>query len=134
VFEEHLAASYTHSAEAVHPRGLLMAHVGGPIRQLLPLLNDCGVDCVEGIAGPPQSDASLAEARTASGKGLCLWGGIPQDYLLATHSEKEFKEVLHRTAAEAEEDPAMILGIADRVPVEAQIERIKEIPLLLQGD
>jgi hypothetical protein len=134
VFAEHLAASYSHSAETVHPQGLLMVHLGGPIRQLLKPLNECGVDCAEGIAGPPQSDASLAEARAAAGKGLCLWGGIPQDYLLSNHSEEEFKEAVQRAAAEAREDPAIILGIADRVPVDAQIERIKEIPLLLRED
>jgi hypothetical protein len=128
MFDEHLADSYSHTAEAVHSHGFLTVHAGGPIRLLLKALKGCGVDCVEGIAGPPQSDASLAEARTAAGKDLCLWGGIPQDYLLATHSYDEFTKAVQQASAEAREDPSVILGVADRVPVDAEIDRIREIP------
>ena len=46
-----------------------------------------GVDVVEGVAPPPQSDATLAEARAAAGPDLILWGGIPQDLLLPEHDE-----------------------------------------------
>ena len=44
-------------------QNLLRVHIGGPGKRLLPLLADAGVDGVEWIAGAPQSDASIKEAR-----------------------------------------------------------------------
>ena len=84
VFREQMAESYRRTAEAAHAQDKrLVVHAGGPVRRLLPLLAAAGVDVVEGVAPPPQSDATLAEARAAAGPDLILWGGIPQDLLLA---------------------------------------------------
>jgi hypothetical protein len=134
VFEEHLASSYSQTAKLIQPGGLLMVHVGGPVRQLLGALNACGLDCVEGIAGPPQSDASLAEARAAAGPGLCLWGGIPQDFLLSAHKEEDYNQAVRLAIEEAQKDRSVILGIADRVPVDAQIHRIEELAKIVSPD
>ena len=77
-FEQHLSAGYTRTAQAAPGPGKhLVVHVGGPARHLLAPLAACGVDAIEGIAGPPQGDASLAEARELAGPDLTLWGGIP---------------------------------------------------------
>ncbi len=71
IFRDLFAGSYRRSAESAHRYGKpLVVHVGGPIRKILPLLTEAGVDGVEGIAGPPQSDATLAEARQLAGPGL----------------------------------------------------------------
>ena len=84
VFREQMAESYRRTADAAHAQDKrLVVHAGGPVRRLLPLLAAAGVDVVEGVAPPPQSDATLAEARAAAGPDLILWGGIPQDLLLA---------------------------------------------------
>ena len=135
VFREHFAGSYRRSIEAAHRRGKpLVVHVGGPIRRILPLLAEAGVDGVEGIAGPPQSDATLAEARQLAGPGITLWGGIPQDLLQDIHAPEAFEagvaEALRQTAG----DSRMILGVADRVPVDAEFARLQALPELLQNE
>ena len=85
-----MAASYHATAEAAHAAGKsLVVHTGGPRLRLLPLLAETGVDVVEGIAPPPQGDATLVEARAAT-PDLMLWGGIPQDYLMDARTEDEF--------------------------------------------
>jgi hypothetical protein len=124
-FEQHLAPSYARTAEAVHVQGkYLLVHAGGPIRHLLAPLAAAGMDGVEGVAGPPQSDATLAEARALAGPDLTLWGGIPQDFTLGTHDRAVFEAAVRQAAQEAQNDGRMILGVADRVPVDADVDRI----------
>lgn len=131
-FEQHLGAGYARTAETAHRHGKpLVVHVGGPVRHLLAPLAACGVDVIEGIAGPPQGDASLAEARQLAGPDLTLWGGIPQDLLLPTHDQAAFETAVAQAAWQAARDPRVLIGIADRVPVDADITRLRALPHLL---
>ena len=128
VFREQLAPNYRRTADALHAAGKsLVVHVGGPVKRLLPLLAAAGVDAVEGIAPAPQSDATLAEARTVAGPALTLWGGIPQDYLIAERTTEEFERAVAEAIAQAAGDPRMILGVADRVPVDADLGRLQAL-------
>jgi hypothetical protein len=133
VFREQMAESYRRSSAAAHAQGKqLVVHAGGPVRRLLPLLAQAGVDAVEGVAPPPQSDATLAEARSAAGPDLILWGGIPQDLLLPEHDQAEFEAAVRDAAAQAAADGRMIVGIADRVPVGADIARLQTLARLIE--
>jgi hypothetical protein len=127
-FDRHLAASYSRSAGIVHQYDKhLLVHAGGPIRHLLAPLAAAGVDGVEGIAGPPQSDTTLAEARTLVGPAFTLWGGIPQDTVLNTYDREAYGDAVERAVREASGDARTILGVADRVPVDADLDRLQAI-------
>jgi hypothetical protein len=133
VYREHMAESYRRTAEIAHGHDKrLVVHAGGPMRRLLPLLAEAGVDAVEGVAPPPQGDASLAEARVAVGPDLILWGGIPQDYLSPARDQGEFEAAVREAARQAASDDRAILGVADRVPVDADPARLQAIPQLIQ--
>jgi hypothetical protein len=134
IFRQHLADSYRNSAETLHQQNkCLVVHVGGPVKGLLAALAEAGVNGVEGIAGPPQGDLTLAQAREIAGAGLTLWGGIPQDLLLDAHSNDKFETAVEKAVREAQGDSRMILGVADRVPVEAELSRLEAIPALVEG-
>jgi hypothetical protein len=134
VFEESLAPSYSRAASAFHAAGTgVVVHVGGPAARLLPGLAACGVDCVEGVCGPPQGDSTLAEARSAAGPGLVLWGGIPQDVLLSSCSDVEFRSAAAQAFSQAAGDPGIVLGVADRVPAQALLERLAELVRMGRG-
>jgi hypothetical protein len=125
-FHTHFAASYRRTADVLHSGDkYLVVHIGGPGKRLLPLLANAGVDGVEGIAGAPQSDASIKEARQAAGPKLTLWGGIPQDFLLKTYGQEQFETAVLEAARQAMEDNRVVLGVADRVPVNAEFARLK---------
>lgn len=124
-FEENLAPGYAGTARALHDGGKrLVVHAGGPVRGLLPGLARCGVDCVQGISGPPQGDSTLEEARILVGPGPALWGGIPQDSLLASCEEGVFRAAAEAAFSLASVDPQVIVGVADRVPADALPGRI----------
>jgi hypothetical protein len=127
-FQDHLAESYRGSAEVFHGEGkVLVVHVGGPVRNLLGPLEEAGVDGIEGVAGPPQGDTTLSEAREAAGPGLTLWGGIPQEFLLGIHDEQALREAVAQAVSEAKADTRTILGVADRVPVGTELDRLRGI-------
>jgi hypothetical protein len=127
-FDEHLAPSYRRTAGLIHAsERLLVVHGGGPLRSLLPGLAACGVDCVQGICGAPQSDASLAEARAIVGPLMALWGGIPQDCLQPATDAATFRAAAAAAFADALRDPRAIVGVSDKVPVEAVPERLEEL-------
>ena len=134
VFQEFLAESYSRTAEVLHQHGkYLLVHAGGPIRPLLAPLAAAGVDGVEGIAGPPQGDVSLARAREEAGAEMTLWGGIPQDFLLAARAPEEFEEAVQQAVREAAGDSRLLLGVADRVPVDSELSRLEAIPSLIEN-
>lgn len=132
VFHQHLAASYQRSAELLHRHGKrLIVHAGGPLQHLLAPLAAAGVDVVEGVSGPPQGDTPLPTARQKAGPDLTLWGGIPQDVLLPPTTQAEFEATVRQAAQQAKECGRVVLGVADKVPVEADLERLKAIPELI---
>jgi hypothetical protein len=135
VFNQYLAGSYRASAEILHAHGKrFLTGTGGPIRRLLAPLAATGVDGIDGVSGPPQSDATLAEARALTRPDFLLWGGIPQDALLPACSQADFEASVRRAAAEAQGSGAVLVGIADRVPVDADLGRLRDIPVLLDPD
>lgn len=133
MFARHLAPSYERTVSMLQPHGkVLVVHVGGPIRHLIGPLAGAGIHTLEGISGPPQSNASLSEARQLAGPDLTLWGGIAQDHVLDAHDWGTFEAAVRLATQEAREDSRTILGIADRVPVNAQLDRLEALPELLR--
>ena len=112
----------------------LWVHIGGISRHLLPLLAGSGIDGLAGISGPPQSDATLSEARKATGPDITLWGGIPQDYVMPMVDMSLLIESVEAAKAFAATDHRTIIGIADHVPVDAEFSRLKEISHRINGD
>ncbi|MBN1221400.1 MAG: hypothetical protein JXM69_20925 [Anaerolineae bacterium] len=134
VFQAYLADSYHLTADELHQHDkYLLVHVGGPIRHLLAPLAETGIDGLQGIAGLPQGNASLIQARGLTGPDITLWGGIPQNFLLDTHPREEFEAAVAQAAQDAAVDNRMILGIADRVPAQAELSRLEAIPELVGG-
>lgn len=132
LFARHLALSYQQTGSSLQRRSkLLVVHVGGPIRHLVKLLAEAGVQALEGVSGPPQSNASLTEARELAGPNLTLWGGIAQDYLQDAHDWSSFERAVRQATQEARQDSRIILGIADRVPVTAELDRLEALPALI---
>jgi hypothetical protein len=127
-FEKHLQSSYQEARETLHRHNnCLWVHIGGISKHLLAPLAGSGVDGLAGISGPPQSDATLSEARKASGPNITLWGGIPQDYVMPMVDRALLIESVEQSIAFSETDNRTIVGIADHVPVDAEFSRLKEI-------
>lgn len=128
LFRQHLEHSYRKTQKLLGQAGKgLVVHVGGPMRHIVSLLAEAGIDAIEGVSGPPQSDVPLDEARKLAGPGLTLWGGIPQDWLLEATALETFETGVEEAIAAVVRDGNAILGVADRVPVAAQVDRLQSL-------
>jgi hypothetical protein len=134
-FGNHLEESYRKTCETLHQHdNYLWVHIGGISKHLVPLLAESGIDGLSGISGPPQSDATLVDARKATGPNITLWGGIPQDYVMPMVDLSLLIESIEAAKAFAENDNRTIIGIADHVPVEAEFSRLQEISNRINGN
>ena len=129
VFDRYFADSYRVTVEILDRP--LLVHVGGPVSRLLARLSSVGVSGAEGVCGPPQGDTTLFEARSLAGPAFTLWGGIPQDILTDVHLEVAFEESVRQAVRESSHDGRVILGIADRVPPFADLNRLERLPALI---
>lgn len=134
IFKDHYMESYRKMVEIFHHHNKkTLLHVGGNCKHILPLIAEAGFDGVLGISGPPQSNATLMEARALGGPGLTLWGGIPQDYLVSTHDEVHLEQSINEAINSAKLDHRTIIGIADHVPVETEFARLEKVAKLING-
>jgi hypothetical protein len=125
-FDRYLRGGYERTLERLHGAEYgLAVHIGGYVRPLLSPLGDVGIDILQGISGPPQSDATLSEARELAGPGPLLWGGIPQDLVLPAADPKELEDTAGEVKRRCIEDGRMVAGISDKVPVEADLEKLR---------
>jgi hypothetical protein len=134
LFDTYLAEDYRQSVAALEDAGkYLVIHAGGPIASLAETVAATGVHCVAGIAGPPQADLELAAAREKLGGAVVLWGGIPQDFLLAETPRAELEQAAKMAAERCREDPRIIIGIADHVPPNMERSRLERVVELVSG-
>ena len=134
LFEQYLAHSYRKTRKLLKQAGKeLVVHVGGPMRHIVSLLEEAGVDVIEGVSGPPQSDLPLDQARQLAGPQLTLWGGIPQDWLLEATAIKAFEHGVERVLETVLRDGNAILGVADRVPVAAEMDRLQRLQTMIEN-
>ncbi len=128
IFADHLARSYSLAAETLSVgRKRLVVHAGGPASRLLGPLAAAGVAAVEGVSGPPQGDSPLAEARRLAGPDLCLWGGIPQDYLLAEAAPGDLEGAVRDAIQQSGDDGRVLIGVADQVPAGATLAGLRRL-------
>ena len=129
-----IAPSYARTAKILHAaQKKLIVHAGGPVGNLLQELRESGIDGIQGIAGPPQGDTDFATAREKAGPDIALWGGISQDFLLDTYDTAAFEAAVRQAADAARNQSRIILGVADQVPPQASLDRLKSIPALIEG-
>jgi hypothetical protein len=125
-FDSLLREGYEATLRRLHEADYgLAVHIGGYVKPLLAGLGELGIDILQGISGPPQSDAALCEARERTGTKPLLWGGIPQDLVLAAAEEKALDECLRELDEVCAKDGRIVAGISDKVPVEADLEKLR---------
>ena len=109
----------------------LIVHGGGPLNRIIKPLTETGVDCISGVSGPPQGDTPIESIRNSIGNETILLGGIPQDYLMDSAENDIFISRLERIIDSCKMDTRSIIGIADHVPLEADMSKLKKIAELV---
>jgi hypothetical protein len=131
-FAGYLEPHYRAVLGRLHAAGSRVAtHLDGTVRGLLPRLAQVGFDIVEALTPAPVGDATAAEMRALAGPRMVLWGGLPGAMFAAPWTWEQFRahvlEVL-----EAWRGTPFILGVADQLPPDGDIEFVRRTAQMLE--
>ena len=127
LFQKYLVPCYQRYADILHRQGKqLGSHTDGNLKTLVQLLPGSGLDVCESFTPAPVTDCTFEEAWQAWENGPLIWGGIPSYFLEARLPEPEFKERMERLL-ELVQDRPIILGIADALMSDNEVERVQWI-------
>ena len=128
IYEQYILPYYRELSELLRSRGkTLVLHGDNDTRQILSHIDRSGFGMVECFVSHPMVETTLAEARTAWGERIIVWGGVPSSILEDPYTDAEFEaymEDIFRTIAPGD---AFILGVADNVMPGAKLERVQRI-------
>lgn len=125
-FDRYMRAYYLRSLDRLHSSGVrCVVHLDGTVRGLLPKLSEVGFDAVESLTQAPVGDVDVGEMRGLAGRAdLILWGGVPGAIFSRSFPQKRFVAIV-REALDAWRGTPFILGTADQVPPDGDIERCR---------
>ncbi len=131
MFSQYIAPELNAWADIIHDAGkLLVHHACGHLKDLLPLMAETRVDCVESISPPPTGNVAFdAAAKILAGGGLSTIGGIEPTVLL--NSKMDELRVYTENLLEAMKGYPFILANSDSCPPGVAEEKFKMITELV---
>lgn len=127
-FEAEIAPWLRRTADRLHTAGkLLLTHTDGENKGLLGQYPGCGFDVAESVCPHPMTRCTLAETRSEIPE-VTVWGGIPSIALMpSVMPDSDFSLYLDNLFGNLGKGDHLILGVADNVPPEADLNRLKQI-------
>jgi len=134
LFDEHMADRYRRRLERLHNAGVRCAvHLDGTIRGLLPKVADVGLDAVESLTPSPVGDVAVEELRNlAANARVILWGGVPGALFAPPFTWPDIQKHVEKLIDCLWGTP-FVVGVADQVPPNGDIEYVKKISSLLRS-
>ncbi len=127
-FKKYNMPYYQKRIESLHKAGKKVGlHNDGTLRGTFDLLGECGFDFIEAITPAPAGDIPLEDLRREAGSGIVLWGGMPGVIFSPCFTEDQFETHLCQAVRQFREDGRCVLGVADQVPPDGLISRIKRV-------
>lgn len=128
MFKTYVGPYYHKRASQLHSAGkLIYVHIDGTLRGLLPLLRETGVDCAQSLTPAPMGDLAVSDLRKKAGEDIVLWGGLPGALFSRTYPVDTLMGILHEILNNYSQDRRFIIGVADQVPPDGDIQRARMI-------
>ena len=134
LFDEFMETPYRRRLARLHAAGIrCVVHLDGTVRGLLPKLAAVGFDAVEALTPQPVGDVGLHEMRSVAGRrDLVLWGGVPGAMFAHPFTWKDMEAHIKKLLEHWTGTP-FIVGVADQVPPDGDIEFVRRISEMLKG-
>jgi hypothetical protein len=132
-FEGYMAKPYQKRLDLLHTADVKCAvHLDGTVKGMLPKLAEVGFDAIEALTPVPSGDVPIEEMRAlANNDNVILWGGVPGNMFCEPYTwddmERHIKKVLDSWSGER-----FVLGVADQVPANGDIEMCRKISELIK--
>jgi hypothetical protein len=135
VFRKYHAPYYRKRVAQLHAAGKrIFVHIDGALRGILPLLGGTGVDCAQSVTPAPVGDVRVEDLREVAGPGIILWGGLPGVYFSPQYPKETLSEMAHAIVEHHLRGYKFIMGVADQVPADGDITRVKMISDIVEGE
>jgi len=133
-YDEFLGPTHRRRIERLHAVGTKCAvHLDGTVRGLLPKLAAAGFDAVEALTPAPVGDVDLAEMRAvADNDRVILWGGVPGAMFAQPYAWADMAKHVEKLL-DAWHGQPFIVGVADQVPPDGDIEFCRKISDMLEA-
>jgi uroporphyrinogen-III decarboxylase len=130
MFAKYILPYYKRRTAELHASGkLCTAHWDGKLKSLLQFARETGLDGLECVTPQPQGDVTLEEIHSALGD-MILLDGIPAITFLPWAKDSEL-ETFTRSVLQLFL-PHLILGVADLVPPNVNIEKIRLVTRIVE--
>jgi uroporphyrinogen-III decarboxylase len=132
-YDEYLAPTHRRRLAKLHAAGVKAAvHLDGTVVGLLPKLVASGFDAVEALTPRPAGDVDTAAMRALAGSDrTILWGGVPGVMFAPPYTWADMRRHVERVLELWKGQP-FVLGVADQVPPDGDIEFVKRIAEMVQ--
>lgn len=134
LYDEWLAPSHEKRLAKLHAVGTKCAvHLDGAVKGLLPKLAAIGFDAIEALTPMPVGDIDVLEmAAFVADKPAILWGGVPGTMFAPPYTWNDMKRHVQHVLESWGGRP-FVLGVADQVPPDGDIEFCRKIAELIRG-
>lgn len=131
VFRQYFTPWFLEANEKIHAAGKYsMAHADGEMRRLIPLYAETKLDIAEAVTPVPQTKCTMTEFK-GMGDHVTLWGGISSIMFEPSYSDQEFDDHIIALLQEMKPGTRFIAGMADNLPVAADINRVGRVVELI---
>ena len=127
-FDEYMAGPYRKRLEALQAANVKCAvHLDGTVKGLLPKLAAVGFDAIEAVTPVPAGDVPIEEMRKlANNDNVILWGGMPGTMFCEPYTWYDVERHID-TVIQSWSGQRFILGVADQIPANGDIEICRKI-------
>jgi len=133
IFKKYHMPYYKKRAEQLHAaKKYIYVHIDGTLRGVLPLMEKTGVDCAQSVTPAPVGDIPVENLREVAGPNIILWGGLPGVYFSYQYPEKTLRQMAMEVIKHHLEGHKFIMGVADQVPPDGDIKRVRVITDLVE--
>ena len=133
MFKKYHTPYYKKRAAQLHSaKKHIFVHIDGTLRGLLPIMEATGVDCAQSVTPAPVGDIGVEKLREVAGENIILWGGLPGVYFSRQYAEKTLYNMALEVIKHHLEGYKFILGVADQVPPDGDINRVRTVTELVE--
>lgn len=132
-FDQYMKPIYRKRLSVLHEADICcVVHLDGVVHKILDKLSAVGMDAIEALTPVPGGDLTVKQIRQESGReDLVLWGGVPGILFSPTYSEEELSNHVENLL-KAWEGLTYVVGVADQVPADGDIEKVRVVSQLIK--
>ena len=132
-FEKYLRPYEEKWNKKIRDRGKYsFIHMDGYLKGLLKEVASTGFSVIEAMTPKPVGDLEVSEFRDYATDDTICWGGIPGTFFTPSINDQKFEEFVLSVIKTMVSEPAYVLGIADQIPPDGIIERVKIVSDLVE--